>query len=113
MMEEPSTFDRLVEELSREERRQLLRKIENGVSVSDEPLRTESAEQSGADIEATYQSLNLILKILYTLKGLFTGKNPLEAFEGSLLVKLKKSIDNDAPKLADFRRSLFLGGMNT
>jgi hypothetical protein len=107
-MEELSVFDKLVDELSLRERRELLYKIENAVTVSEEPLGGENETATINDTEAAFQSLNPLLKLFFLLKGLFLGKKPLEAFEESLLSKLKKLITQQAPKLIDFRRELFL-----
>ena len=110
MLEERSTFERLAEELSTEERRSLLRKIEASISISQEPLTEvkKTAEHYPADTQVAYQSLNGLIKFLFQLKAFFTGKTPVEVYEESLLAKLKKNLLQHSPGICDFKRSLFL-----
>ncbi len=112
-METPSVFDRLVEELNKDERRRLLQQIESGLVLSSEPLRPETSEAPGPDIESAFQALGSFLRFIYRLKGLFTGKSGEEAYMESLLARLKKDITHQSPKLADFRHQIFLDRMKT
>jgi hypothetical protein len=114
-METTSVFDRLVEELSREERRKLLSQIEDTVVLSAEPLQAEPEPETEteADSQLAFQNLNGFVRFLFRLKGLFSGKTGLEAYEESLLARIKKEIARRAPKIADFRHGVFLERMKT
>src|SRR5271157_6088515 len=100
-METTSVFDRLVEELSREERRRLLARIEDTVTLSAEPLKAPSGpeEEAAADSQIAFQFLGSFARFLFLLKGLFSGKTGFEAYEESLLARVKKEIARRAPRL--------------
>ncbi len=114
-METPSVFDKLVEELSRDERRKLLSQLEDVVVLSTEPLQSAPVpeEEGAADSQIAFQLLGSFVRFLYMLKGLFTGKTGIEAYEETLLSRVKKEIAHRAPRLADFRHGVFLERMKT
>jgi hypothetical protein len=112
-MENLSVFDKLVDELSRDERRKLLAQIEDTVVLSAEPLNAEAEQEmeAGADSELAFQTLSSFARFLFKLKGLFAGKTGLEAYEESLLARIRKDLTKLAPQFADYRHHIFLEPM--
>ena len=110
-MAELSSFDRLVQELSLSQRKELLERIERSVKISQEPLITILPEKTHDDIQEVYLHLSLFKKILLFLKALFAGKKKQEILKDVLLNQLKKQIMHQTHKLVDFKYSLFLEEM--
>ncbi|MBN1797426.1 MAG: hypothetical protein JW822_02545 [Spirochaetales bacterium] len=110
-MAELSSFDRLVQELSLTQRKELLERIERSAKISQEPLITILPEKTQDDIQAVYEHLSLFKKILLFLKALFAGKKKQEILEEVLLNRLKKQIAHQTHGLVDFKYSLFLEEM--
>jgi hypothetical protein len=110
-MEELSTFDRLVRELSLHQRKEMLARIERSAKISDEPLIGPLPEQTHEDIKEAYVHLSLWKKFLLFLKSLFAGKKREELLEEMLLNRLKKEITHQISRCVDFKYSLFLEEM--
>jgi hypothetical protein len=112
-MEELSSFDRLVQELSLAQRKELLERIERSAKISQEPLIEILPEKTHDDIQDVYEHLSLFKKILLFIKALFAGKKKQEILEDILLNRLKKQITHQTHGLVDFKYSLFLEGIKS
>jgi len=110
-MQETSTFDKLVKELSFGQRRELLSRIGRTAKISQEPLIEVYPEKTENRIEKTYRSLSLWRRLLLFLRALFAGKKKEEMLEELLLTRLKKQIAHQTSRLVDFKYSLFLEEM--
>ncbi len=104
-----TVFDRLVTELSKEERRQMLDKINRLVQISDEPLAAESDEKTEVDLGAIFNKLGFFQKIVFFFKMLFSGKNREELLEERALREIAKDIQRRSSlNIMDFTRGQFL-----
>jgi hypothetical protein len=109
-MEPTSVFDRLVVELTAEERHDLLRKIRNSSAISDVPLyvRTEPAGEEASPIEERYNRLGVFAKFVLALKAFFSGRSPIEVFTDSLIARVAAEIERRSPGLMDPKHGVFL-----
>lgn len=109
-METESAFDRLVADLSLEERQELLRRITTLATVSDAPLFRSEELPPTVDLERRYREASFLLKIYLSFLSIFKGKDPRALFETRLIERIGGSIESAAPGLYDRRRATLLEG---
>ncbi len=97
-----SSFDRLVSELSRDERRQMLERIRSSVTVVEEPL-SRFHERPKVDLAAELQKLSFIQRVWLLICALLNGRNRVEVIEQFLIKDLGREIQKQAPGLIDLR----------
>ena len=111
-MTDTPVFDKLAGELNTTERRELLERIGESVTVSDEPLRQEAEESGKVQFDEEYGKLSFVQKLLIFLRGLLTGKNRDELTQEVLLRDIRRFIVKTHPGFADFTRSQFTSRMH-
>jgi hypothetical protein len=96
-MEEQSRFDRLVENLSKSERHDLLDKLHTAAkpTLSQEPLRIIEEESEGFDYNKAFQQLTFIERLVLFLRVMFTSDTREELLEEMILTKLSKRVDRN------------------
>jgi hypothetical protein len=107
-MKDTSVFDRLVEELTPEERKSLLERIQQLHPVSEAPVVSNMQEEEEVDFEREFQALGLLEKILLWIRAFFTRRIREEVLEEYLVKKLGRELQRKAPGLLDVKRRLFL-----
>jgi len=107
-MKDTSVFDRLVEELTPEERKNLLERIQQLHPVSQEPVVSNMQEEEEVDFEREFQALGLLEKILLWFRAFFTRRLREEVLEEYLVKKLGRELQRKAPGLLDVKGKLFL-----
>ena len=105
-MADSSIFDKLVKDLSSNERKELLQKISQSISVSVEPLSIEEKSED-FDLQEEYQKFGLLRRIILTLKALFTGRSKESFVQELLLRDIKARIERTCPGFMDFKRHHF------
>ncbi len=111
-MSEPSTFDRLVRGLSREERRDILTRIRGTAEVSDEPMfRPETVREPPVDYSTQYRELNPLARLVILIRRIFSGKPRDELVKELLLKHLSRRIELGSPGLVSYSRRVFLNRM--
>ena len=110
-MDSFGTFDHLASELSLDERRDLLRKLESQAIVSSAPLFTASDLPESVSIEHRFHESSFILKLWLRIAAVFKRKSPLKLFEEFLIARLGAAVEARTPGLFDYRRSLLLDRM--
>jgi len=92
-----SQFDRLVASLSTEERKEMLRKIEETFSLSAEPLSLPEPEEKEADVDPIeyYYKSDFLTRIIVFLISLFTGKEKGDVVMHTFINRLKRKIGRD------------------
>ncbi|PIE04504.1 MAG: hypothetical protein CSA76_03915 [Spirochaetales bacterium] len=104
-----SVFDRLVREISSEERRRLLRKISNSVSFNEEPMcRMDDLSVQPLVLEKEFAQLGFIARLWIIILGLLTGRGRSRLTEEHLLKKLQKKVERAAPGWMDTQRGLVM-----
>jgi hypothetical protein len=107
-MPQGSVFDRLVADLSLEERRDLLERLDRSVIVSDEPLYDKIfAERAGAPSHIRNLSeLGLLKRILLYLRRFFTGRDIDSLLVEDELKALARNVEAACPGIVDYRRGM-------
>ncbi len=95
-------FDKLVSQLSRDERKQMLERIRASAQVLEEPL-SQFQDPPTVDLQAEVEKLGLLHRLLLFLRSLFAGKDRAEVIEEFLVRDLGRTIQRDAPGLIDTR----------
>ncbi|MDR1446076.1 MAG: DUF5312 domain-containing protein [Treponema sp.] len=102
------TLNRLVSELSLEERNNLLEKLKGQSTISPEPLYEEAEEGSAVTFDEQYIKLPWYMKLYYVIVSLFRNKAPLKVFEDSRIGSLGRQIEAQAPGIYDYQRNYLL-----
>jgi hypothetical protein len=104
-MEESHVFERLVKTLSREERQEMLERIQmpEDQVVSTEPLKIPE-ERSEFDFLREYHKLTWWEKIYITIKAIFTHQSKEETLEQTILMRLGKRIEREHPGLFSYKQ---------
>jgi hypothetical protein len=102
-------INRLVSELSVEERQNLLEKLKGQSNLSPEPLYGAQDEGPQVTFEEQYAKLPWYYHLYYFIVGLFKSRPPLKIFEDSQVAKLGREIETLAPGLYDYQKAHLLG----
>lgn len=105
-MNETSIFDKLAQNLSSGERKDLLRKISQSISVSEEPLTVEEKPKD-IDLEDEFQKLGLLRKFFIALTSFFSGLSKHSLVQELILKDIKIKIERTCPGLIDFKHGHF------
>ncbi|MDR1059327.1 MAG: DUF5312 domain-containing protein [Treponema sp.] len=108
-MAESGNFNRLVSELSLEERQNLLEKLKKQSTLSPDPLYVEEEEEAGsADIEGWYRQLPWYYRLWYFILGIFKARSPLKIFEDRQFAVLGRRVEELSPGLYDYQQYMLL-----
>ncbi len=96
-MEEQSRFDRLVKNLSKNERHDLLDKLRTATkpALSQEPLKIIEEESGSFDYNKAFQQLSWIERLFLFLRVMFTSDTREELLEEMILAKLSKQVERN------------------
>ncbi len=96
-MEEQSRFDRLVKNLSKNERHDLLDKLRTATkpTLSQEPLKIIEEESGSFDYNKAFQQLSFIERLFLFLRVMFTSDTREELLEEMILTKLSKQVERN------------------
>jgi hypothetical protein len=103
-MEEPHVFERLVKTLSREERQDMLERLQGheGEVVSTEPLKIPE-ERTEFDFLREYHRLSFWEKVYITIKAIFTRQSKEETLEQTALARLGKRLEREYPQIFSYK----------
>jgi truncated hemoglobin YjbI len=103
------TLNRLVSELSIDERLKFLDKLRGQTTISFEPLYTvrEEADSAG-QFDAQFGNLPWYYRLAYFILSLFKSKAPSAIYADSQVGKLGKKIETIAPGLYNAQRNILL-----
>jgi hypothetical protein len=108
-MVESGHFNRLVSELSLDERLNLLEKLKGQSNISQDPLYYREDNTSPAlDIETQYARLPWYYHLWYFILSLVKAKAPLKIFEDRQVASVGRAIDDEAPGFYDFQKRMLL-----
>ncbi|MDR0602206.1 MAG: DUF5312 domain-containing protein [Treponema sp.] len=108
---EDKTLNRLVSELTMEERKNLLDKLRSQSNLSPLPLyEGEERVQEGEipSLEESYARLPWYYRVFYFVLSIFRGIAPAKIFEDSRVGRLGRDIDARFPGLYDYQRNFLL-----
>jgi hypothetical protein len=101
-------LDRLVSELTLEERQNLLEKLKAQSNLSGGLLYEVKEEGPSVKIDEQYTQLPWYYRLFYFILSFFESKPPLKVFEDSRVGKLGREINLRSPELYDYQRSYLL-----
>lgn len=107
-MEHSSVFDQLVTELTTEERKNLLDRIQQLHSLSEQPMFSSPQEEEEVNFEREFEALGLWEKILLWIRAFFTRRIHEEVLEEYLVKKMGKELRRKAPGIVDLKRNEIL-----
>jgi hypothetical protein len=107
-MAEDKTLDRLVSELTLEERRNLLEKLKAESNLSGDLLYEVKEEGPFIQIDEQYAGLPWYYHLFYFILSLFESKPPIKVFEDSQVGRLGREIKLRSPELYDYQRTYLL-----
>jgi hypothetical protein len=109
--QEDKTLNRLVAELTLEERNSFLEKLQRQSTLSFELLHEDEEETGqGEVLEERYTRLPWYQRIRYLILSYIKSKPPVKLFEDSLVNKLGRKIEAKAPGVYDYHQYLLLLG---
>jgi truncated hemoglobin YjbI len=101
-------INRLVSELSVEERQNLLEKLKGQTNLSAESLYAEQEDEAPVKFEEQYAKLPWYYRLYYFIIGLFKSLPAFRIFEDSQVGKLGREIEEAAPGLYDYQKGYLL-----
>ena len=102
-----SVFDRLVREISREERQIMLQKIDNSQILTEEPMRQNySRENKPLFLDQEFAELPFFEKLKIIIIDFLTGRGRDRLTEEILLKRTRRQLVKNAPGIIDFNRNL-------
>jgi len=103
------TLDRLVSQMSIEERLGLLEKIRNNSTISFEPLYVPNEDDDRrVNFEEQYRILPWFIRLFYHIVGLFTGKSAAKVYENGQILQMGRAIEVNAPGVFDCQNNRLL-----
>ncbi|MDR0642990.1 MAG: DUF5312 domain-containing protein [Treponema sp.] len=108
-MAEPDTLERLINDLSLEERHSMLEKLQSLSVLPGESLYPAPVEsEAGPSLEEQYAKLPWYYRLFYFIVSLFKNRLPQQIFLDSRIAKLGRRIDLEYPQFYDSQKSLLL-----
>jgi hypothetical protein len=107
-MEQESTFNRLVSDLSLEERKELHSKLNSQSGISTAPLYKEEKENRAFDISSWYAKSPWYMRLWYFFLGLLKSASPEKIYEDQLIAKIGIEINDKSPDVFDYHHTLLL-----
>ncbi|MDR3200910.1 MAG: DUF5312 domain-containing protein [Spirochaetales bacterium] len=102
-------FEKLVHGLSRDERRNLLLRIDRA-AISEEPLAEEDPADDVVDLGNVYKHLGFLSRIVIFFKTLFSGRQRDAILEKDLMANIARDIQKKSSSIIDFTQKVFLPG---
>ena len=104
------TLNRLISEMTLEERHNLLDKLKGQSNFSADPLyeAEEEKEEPQENFEQLYASLPWYYRLYYYILSFFKSRPPVKIFEDSQIGKLGREIDAQSPGLYDYQQNYLL-----
>ena len=106
-MKEKSVFDRLISDLSQEERLEMIKKMHHIAPINDLPLKKEALEEE-YDYEKSYQNFSFFEKVYIFIIVLFSSKEKEKIIENLSMDKLARQLEKDVPGLINYNKKIFL-----
>jgi len=108
-MGKDNVFDSLVKDLSTEERRKMIEKMEQNIHVSQESLNNSVENEPFQTIEEEYKALSWLDKVFIIIKSLFLAKDKLEITKNILVSRLARQVSSVCPDFFDVKHRAATG----
>ncbi|MDR1507091.1 MAG: DUF5312 domain-containing protein [Treponema sp.] len=107
-MDETGHFNRLVSELSLEERAKLLEKLRSQSTLQKNSLYDEVSDESTENVEIRFENLPWYYRLWFFILGFFNSRTPLKLFEDYLMSRISRSVEETAPGFYNYQKDLLL-----
>ncbi|MCL1814534.1 MAG: DUF5312 domain-containing protein [Treponema sp.] len=107
-MEETGSFNRLVSELSIEERAQLLEKLTSQASMVSSILYEELKDEDEPMADVSYPMLPWYYKFWFFIISFFNAKPPVKLFEDHLMNRMFRNLDDASPGFYHPQKNMLL-----
>ena len=107
-MEGPGHFNRLVSELSLEDRAALLEKLSNQSSISASVLYEESGNIQTVKSEPDFIKLPWYYKIWFFIVSFFNSRPPLKLYEEHIMAQHYRDLDETSPGFYHYQKDMLL-----
>ncbi|MDR0587170.1 MAG: DUF5312 domain-containing protein [Treponema sp.] len=101
-------FNRLVSELTLEERTKLLEKLKSQSTLQQGPLYEEISDEPEEKIESRFNSLPWYRRFWFRILSFFNSRAPLKLFEDYLMSRISRSLEETAPGFYNYQKDLLL-----
>lgn len=108
-MAENNVFDKLVTELSTDERQKLLSRLRQETYIPD--VAGQMDEDLEGQTEVQYGPPGLLERFVIFFLALFSGRPQHEVRENMVYKKAARDLERDHPEIVDFRQGVLLGGV--
>lgn len=106
-MKDKSVFNRLISELSQEERLEMIKKMHHIAPINDLPLKKEVMEEE-YDYEKSYHNFSFFEKVYIFFLVLFSLKEKEKVIENLSMDRLARELEKDGSGLIDYHKKIFL-----
>jgi len=107
-MDETGHFDKLISELSLDERNNLLEKLSSQAELSTAALYKESSEGNNTQLEFNYQKLPWYLRLWFLLLSVFNSRNPIKIYEDHVMLQLFHRLEEKYPGIYSYSKDVLL-----
>ena len=91
-MDKDNVFDRLVKDLSNEDRLKMIEKIEQNIHVDQDPIDIHVENEATSTLEEQYSALSWLEKLVIFIKTLFLKKDKYELTKKHMLSAVSKRV---------------------
>ncbi|QEN07769.1 hypothetical protein EXM22_07120 [Oceanispirochaeta crateris] len=108
-MGKDNVFDSLVKDLSSEERRKMIEKLDENIHISREPLDLRVENEVVQTIEQEYKALFWLDKFIVFFKSLFLAKDKLEITKKIVIKRIARQVSQISPEFFDIKNHAITG----
>jgi hypothetical protein len=101
-------FNRLVSELSLEERGKLLEKLRSQSSLQQGPLYEEVSDEPAETIDIRFNNLPWYRRLWFRVLSFFNSRVPVKLFEDYLMSRISRAVEEKAPGFYNYQKDLLL-----
>jgi hypothetical protein len=107
-MDETGHFNKLISELSLDERNVLLEKLSGQAGFSSAALYKESSGGDNPHLEFNYQKLPWYSRVWFFILSFFNSRSPVKIFEDHIMFQLYRKIEEKAPGFYNYPKDILL-----
>jgi len=107
-MEDSEHFNKLISELSLEDRNNLLEKLTGQSTFSSSNLYKETSEGENFKLEFRYQKLPWYSRVWFFVLSFFNSRSPVKIFEDYVMLQLYHKIEEKSPGFYNYQKDILL-----
>jgi len=107
-MDETGHFNKLISELSMDERNNLLEKLSNQSAFSTAALYKDAPAGEDSQLEFNYQKLPWYLRAWFLVVSVFNSRNPVKIYEDHVMLQLFHKLEEKYPGFYNYPKDVLL-----